>query len=106
MSPDNLVQGRCKTCRKAAMKRSAAASHRRNRYGLDDVAYNKLLKDSNGCCAVCHRPYEIPFIDHDHDTKKVREILCRFCNTGLGIFGDNVVILENAIAYLRKHKEI
>jgi hypothetical protein len=65
-----------------------------------------MLKNSEGRCAVCRRAYEKPFVDHDHETKKVRDILCRFCNTGLGMFGDNIEIMENALAYLRKHKEI
>ena len=97
----------CRKCKKAASLKhidtgQQAAAQRKYRYGLTPEKYNKMLKDSDGLCAVCHRLYEVPVVDHDHETKKVREILCRFCNTGLGMFGDNIAVLENAIAYLRK----
>jgi len=41
-----------------------------------------------------------PQIDHDHETGKVRGILCVNCNLGLGSFKDNPKVLKNAINYL------
>ena len=38
--------------------------------------------------------------DHNHETGKFRGWTCQECNRALGEFGDNVAILENAIAYL------
>ena len=98
----------CRICKKTAADKhidsgQQCAAQRKYRYGVTPKKYEEMLKESDGRCAVCHRLYEIPIIDHDHETKKVREILCRFCNTGLGMFGDNIAVLENAIAYLRKH---
>ena len=40
------------------------------------------------------------FVDHCHDTKKVRGLLCAKCNTLLGMAKDDVSILQNAITYL------
>jgi hypothetical protein len=64
-----------------------------------------MLQVADGHCAICGRLFDVPFIDHNHLTKKVRELLCRFCNTGLGMFGDNVEVLQRAIAYLQKHAD-
>lgn len=75
----------------------------KHRYGITPERRQALVDASEGRCAVCYRLYDKPFLDHDHKTKKLRDVLCRFCNTGLGMFGDNLAILENAIAYLRKH---
>jgi len=42
-------------------------------------------------------------IDHCHETKKVRELLCHSCNTGIGKFKENEELLMKAMEYLRKH---
>lgn len=84
--------------RKATIKR---------KYGLSIEEYEALLKEQNNACAICSvtefggRGY--PPIDHDHDTGKVRAILCNKCNAGLGLFRDNKDILMKAFAYLQKH---
>lgn len=68
--------------------------------------YLKLLKDQNGKCAICKFKPENGdnrlAVDHDHGTKKVRGLLCSKCNTALGLFKDDVEILDEAISYLKK----
>jgi hypothetical protein len=44
-------------------------------------------------------------IDHDHSTNKIRELLCRNCNTGIGMFKDDVNLVQTALNYLKKHKD-
>jgi len=39
-------------------------------------------------------------IDHCHETGEVRGAICRNCNTGLGMFGDSVELIQAAIKYL------
>lgn len=51
-------------------------------------------------CQRCESLY----VDHCHDTMKVRALLCQFCNQGIGQFKENVSILESAIEYLKIHK--
>ncbi|WP_407664890.1 endonuclease domain-containing protein [Micromonospora tarensis] len=39
-------------------------------------------------------------MDHCHTSKDVRGVLCRTCNTGLGMFRDNTALLQAAVRYL------
>ena len=40
------------------------------------------------------------FIDHCHETGKVRGLLCSKCNIALGNFDDDIETLKRAISYL------
>jgi hypothetical protein len=42
-------------------------------------------------------------VDHDHETNKVRGLLCNSCNKALGLFKDSPNILNQAINYLGTH---
>ena len=39
-------------------------------------------------------------VDHDHDTGRVRGLLCSNCNVGIGYLKHNTELLRKAIAYL------
>ena len=41
--------------------------------------------------------------DHEHKTGKLRDLLCPNCNHGIGKAKERIDILENWIAYLRRH---
>lgn len=68
-------------------------------YKLTMPQYVEILNKQNNCCAICNRTVEL-VVDHDHQTKKVRGLLCIKCNTGLGKFNDDFEILLRAIKYL------
>src|SRR6266576_6499289 len=81
----------------------------RNSYKLSGAEYAKLHKQQGGRCAICHRlPHECGnkalSVDHSHTTEKVRGLLCSSCNTGLGMFADDVTRLKDAIVYLEEYK--
>ena len=44
-------------------------------------------------------------IDHCHNTKKIRGLLCHYCNMALGLFKDNTDIMQKAIEYLKTHQK-
>lgn len=89
---------------KEAAKQYSTKYNRRRRYGVDDVEYQQLLTKQNGLCAICTKTCTRQLaLDHDHDTGKVRGLLCNSCNRGLGYFKDNQVLLGNARDYLIKH---
>lgn len=43
-------------------------------------------------------------VDHDHETGKVRGLLCNSCNVMLGHSKDDVAILQKGIEYLNRMK--
>ena len=44
-------------------------------------------------------------LDHCKETDTFRGWLCKNCNVGLGMLGDDIKGLELALAYLNKHKD-
>ena len=74
----------------------------RHSYGISLEEYDKVYTSQNGKCFICSEPHETLFVDHCHTTKKVRSLLCRHCNLGIGFFKDNVRLLKEAIKYLEK----
>jgi hypothetical protein len=81
----------------------------RKHYDLNPDQYEALKAWSNGGCTICgakngREGYRL-FVDHDHDTGKVRALLCNDCNQGLGRFKDRVDLLRIAIAYLEYFKK-
>jgi hypothetical protein len=75
----------------------------KSKYGMPAADYEQLLKEQHGACAICKSPLIRSCIDHDHATRKVRGLLCRKCNTGIGQLNDDSALLQSAIAYLEKH---
>ena len=74
------------------------------RYGLSVADYDGMWSRQGGVCAICgSNPEGKLHVDHDHDRKYVRELLCRGCNFGLGFFKDRPSLCDKAAAYLRKH---
>ena len=76
----------------------------RHRFNLTIGEYDKILEKQQGKCAICgggkeKQKYKFA-VDHCHATGKIRGILCRNCNVGLGFFKDNPRSLTNALTYL------
>lgn len=82
-------------------------THLRRRFGITPKQYTAMFKAQEGACAICDRPptrRQRLSVDHDHETGKVRGLLCQGCNMALGLFGDNAAWLRAAISYLRDTK--
>src|SRR5574337_378588 len=57
----------------------------KRKYGISREDVEKILIAQNFVCAICKKPFTItPFVDHDHKSGKVRGLLCRICNLGIG----------------------
>lgn len=78
------------------------------KYGITVEQFDVLFEAQGERCAICygtvpggtgHWP-----VDHDHETGKVRGVLCSNCNVSLGGFKDDPAVVDRAAAYLRKHK--
>jgi hypothetical protein len=83
---------------------------RQHKYKINTADYKRLYTKQHGFCAICHQPETKMLkgtpvqlaIDHDHETGKVRGLLCSRCNLTLGQVGDSIELLESAIYYLRQ----
>jgi hypothetical protein len=98
--------------RETEIAKSKAAALLRE-YGITQEEYDQKFEAQKGLCAICRQPSTIIdkrrgvvrklAVDHDHTTGAVRDLLCQFCNNGLGHFRDSIGLLQAAIDYLLVH---
>ena len=82
---------------------SQRKSHLRIAFGISVEEYDALVHKQDGKCAICGiTPKGNLHVDHDHSTGKIRGLLCNPCNSGIGLLGDDIVIMQAAIRYLDK----
>lgn len=92
-NPEKILLHRASSGRQEAYYRQWA-------YGLSGEDYKKLWDNQKGLCGVCKKLLKKPVVDHCHESGRVRGLLCRTCNSGLGMLGDTVDALKAAIKYL------
>ncbi len=103
----------CKVCRKERRRKyedtpeerqKARERAIRRRYGIKPEGYRALLNRSGGRCDICQellaQNTKFIHVDHDHETGRIRGILCHGCNAGIGHFRENRAYLRAAIEYL------
>jgi len=79
----------------------------KNNYKLSLKEFNQKLEEQNNCCAICGRNFSEfkkgAQVDHNHQTGKVRGLLCSPCNTAIGSLkaDKGIDVLCSAISYLR-----
>lgn len=96
---------RCDRNYRNAHPEVAKRAQLKHKYGLTLEQHKQMYLDQNGCCAVCGEPIEYDRVvtDHDHETGKVRGLLCYRCNRDLSIF-DDTDRFERAIAYIERNR--
>lgn len=109
-----VSSGTCKTCQ----RESSRGYGRRNIlkiinkqkiriYGISTSDFSDMLWKQGYKCACCNDNLDAngrnTHLDHNHNTGKIRAILCHSCNTGLGLFKDDPTRLQKAIDYLKVH---
>jgi hypothetical protein len=77
----------------------------KQRYYITLKDYSDLFQKQNGVCAICGTPggKKRLCVDHDHQTGKVRGLLCDNCNVGIGRLKDNSELCHRASLYLAEH---
>jgi len=75
----------------------------RQRYGLTPEQLAEMLRAQRDACAVCGKPNP-DCIDHCHETGRVRGVLCRQCNIGMGQFRDDPALLLAAALYIEEQE--
>lgn len=73
------------------------------KYGITPADFDRMKSDQNGACALCREPLQENqvHVDHDHNTGRVRGLLCIGCNVGLGQYERMLTLLgaEKLSAY-------
>lgn len=63
-----------------------------------------MICGDEGFCIGNKNHTEKLVVDHDHETGQVRDLLCHNCNRALGLFQDNIEIVDSALEYLKQWK--
>ena len=78
-------------------------------HGITPEERDVMIAERDGRCDICgERPVSpLPtqnqlHVDHDHNTGKIRGLLCSRCNRAIGALGDSVEGLLRAITYLKQ----
>lgn len=85
-------------------RRRAAAT-----FAITVEQYDEMLARQGGVCAICQAEETQTVrgtvrglsVDHDHETGRVRGLLCNLCNGLIGFAGDDPAVLASAIDYLK-----
>lgn len=85
----------CRSCR-ANYRNEICRGRFRNVISDENL---KKLKAEIDECVICGSKEKL-VVDHDHNTQKIRGLLCNHCNRGLGHFRDDPMLLEFARQYL------
>jgi hypothetical protein len=91
-------------------KTKAIESNLKRYYKLTLEEYEELFKAQNGQCKICEthqdevdRRFDV---DHNHETGRIRGLLCIKCNRGIGLLQDSIQILQTALNYLQEDQEL
>ena len=77
------------------------------KYGLSKIDFDSMLKTQNNKCKICNIEFKVInwrrnfAIDHNHETGKVRGLLCSTCNTGIGLLKESIPVLNDSITYVQ-----
>lgn len=104
----------CKFCHSEKVRAKYNPLVRKDRklkynYGINLEQYNAKLEEQLGCCAICKT--DTPggngdfYVDHNHQTKQVRGLLCHWCNFMIGQSKESIATLQAGIDYLKKWNE-
>lgn len=97
-------QHRLRYCSPECSKAARALYYILRDYGLERDEYYALLERQGHVCAICRKPDAttkgILSVDHCHETKRVRGLLCHYCNVALGMFRDDPELLARAAQYV------
>lgn len=71
------------------------------RYGISLSDFIEMAVRQNAKCAICGKQEKL-CVDHCHDSGTVRGLLCRQCNSAIGLLDDSIEILSKAKKYLKE----
>lgn len=107
--PEVVARRRERDGDETALARQRIRSKERD-YGISRDEFVAMVEAQRGLCAICDQPERTrgnsgnirPLsVDHDHETGFIRGLLCNRCNRALGLFLDDLGLVEAARDYLR-----
>ncbi len=111
---------RCRDCARAAhrtwrsinsveLRKRYSRLHRLRKFGMTADDFVGLLSAQDYKCPVCSSELLLGLgkgknacVDHDHESGKVRGILCSSCNRAIGLLKDEILLLRKAVSYLQR----
>lgn len=90
-----------------AYRRHRRTHHLNKKFGLSNDQYEAMVLAQDGRCALCPRtdhPEKRLAVDHDHQTGKIRALLCDRCNRGIGLLDEDAARLRASADYLERHR--
>jgi len=101
------LQPKCKSCSSKERKKYTKKHETiRWKLKLSDEEYEALVASGECANSACRSKDRRLCIDHCHDSKKPRGLLCHNCNTALGLLGDNVQVILGLSQYLAQSKPL
>ena len=88
------------------VKELSRKTHIMRKFGITIEEYDAMSSAQNGVCAICENPCATGYklaVDHNHTTGKIRALLCKNCNTAIGLLKENTDTMTKAIKYLEFH---
>jgi len=74
------------------------------KYGITGDEFRFILNNQNNQCLICvKQDTKNLSVDHNHQTGKIRGIICNDCNVVLGRVRDSIKTLKSMIKYLEKY---
>lgn len=74
-------------------------------YGITLDQYNMMKKVQDGRCFICDEEKKL-VIDHNHETGRVRKLLCFGCNMFIGFLEKKKQILLRCMDYIEDDQHI
>ncbi len=94
--------------KKPEVKARAFELYLLDKYGIDTHDWALIYERQGGICPGCLNNLGFGrhvHIDHCHNTRRVRGLLCHWCNTGLGAFRENIAAFNRLSQYLLAYQQ-
>ena len=82
---------------------ASKAANLKYRYGIELSEYDAMVEQQKCKCKICKTETKTLVVDHCHDSGRVRGLLCKQCNVGIGMLKESENIMREALNYINEH---
>jgi hypothetical protein len=104
--PNRYRRSDCKYCRSEKSKeyhrsKRGQENYFQRTYNISLVDWDRMFHEQEGTCAICNEEFGDKIcVDHNHETKEVRGLLCERCNILVGYLESFEDLLQSANDYI------